>query len=98
MTSYKITRFSPSHLDKAMNCLTYGVRCLYFNKVTGDLWECIMHIHDEFINVLQVIFNKSSTQLIKLNEIQYIADTDIALTTRFVKFGISTSRVSQKTS
>ena len=56
-----------------------------------------MHIHDEFINVLQVIFNKTSTQLIKLNEIQSIADTDIALTTRLAKFNISTWRVRQNT-
>jgi|JI6StandDraft_1071083.scaffolds.fasta_scaffold10906_6 hypothetical protein len=97
MNSYKITHFSPSHLDRAMNCLTYGVKCLYYNKLNGEIWECIMHIHDEFINVLQVIFNKTSTQLIKLNEIQSIADTDIALTTRLAKFNISTWRVRQNT-
>lgn len=89
MNSYKVTRFKNSQLYKALNCLTYGVKCLYYDKTEGMLGECILHIHDEFINVLQVIFNKNLTQLIRLNEIQNIADTDIALSTRFAKFNIS---------
>lgn len=90
MNSYRVTKFPHSQLMKAINCITYGVKCLYYQKVEGMLGECIVHIHDEFINVLQVIFNRNTTQLIRLNEIQNIADTDIALSTKFSRFGIST--------
>lgn len=48
--------------------------------------------------MLQVIFNRNRTQLIRLNEIQNITDTDIALSTRFAKFGISTYALTQSTS
>lgn len=46
MSCYKVTRFGQSQLFKSINCLTYGVKCLYYDKTEGLLGECIMHIHD----------------------------------------------------
>jgi hypothetical protein len=46
MNIYKVKTFQPSQLDRAMNCLIYGVRCLYYNKFEGTISECIIHIHD----------------------------------------------------
>lgn len=53
MSIYKPSKFVKSDIMRAINAITYGAKCLYYNQRT--LKECIIFIHDEYINVLQVI-------------------------------------------
>lgn len=63
----------------AINCLTYGVTCLYYDRVTEKLYKCLLSVHEQYINILHVIIDSQASFLFELQNIDSISDRDIAM-------------------
>jgi hypothetical protein len=43
--------------NKAISALTYGLHCLVMDPRTSHLHDCILTIHEEYINILHLIIS-----------------------------------------
>lgn len=75
MQSYK--KFANSQLQTAINCLIYGIHCFYFDRIDNKLYQCLLTIHEEYINIIHIIIQSKSSFLFQLQHVQSISNKDI---------------------
>lgn len=72
----------------AISALTYGFNCLVLDPRTNKLYNCILSIHEEYINILHLIIAEKVSYLLKLHEIYNITDSEFATETKLKDYGI----------
>jgi hypothetical protein len=65
---------SESRFNLAISALTYGFDCLVMGK-DGQLYECVLSIHESYINILHLLIGKKASYLLKLHEIYNISES-----------------------
>lgn len=61
------------------------------------LHDCIVSVHEEYINILHLIISKKVSYLLKLHEIYNITDNEFSTESKLKSFGISISFSTQAT-
>lgn len=86
-----------SRFNRAISALTYGFNCLIWDARTKQLYECILSIHEDYINILHLIIARKVSYLLKLHEIYNISDSEFSTETHLRQFGICTPPHTQTT-
>lgn len=75
--------------NNAISALTYGFNCLVLEPNHNRLHDCILSIHEEYINILHLIISKKVSYLLKLHEIYNITDNEFSTEIKLKNYGIS---------
>ena len=54
-------------LNGAVSALTYGLGCWVWAGPRSGLWECVVSIHEEYVNILHVLVAGRVSYLLKLH-------------------------------
>jgi hypothetical protein len=76
--------------NTAISALTYGFNCLIWDGRSKQLYDCILSIHEEYINILHIIIARKVSYLLKLHEIYNITDSEYSTESQLREFGICT--------
>jgi hypothetical protein len=79
-----------NRFSNAISALTYGFNCLIWDSRSKQLYDCILSIHEEYINILHIIIAKKVSYLLKLHEIYNITDSEYSIESKLKEFNIST--------
>lgn len=74
-----MSKLIDNRYNNAISALTYGFNCLIWDSRTEKLYDCILSIHEGYINILHIIIAKKYSYLLKLNEIYNITDTEFSI-------------------
>lgn len=79
-----------SQLNTAINCITFGISCLYFDRIENKMRTCLMSIHEEYINIIHVIIEGKVSYLFELQNVKNISNRDIYIrqTLKSMNYGI----------
>lgn len=58
---------SDNRYNLAISALTYGLNCLVLDPRNNKLHDCILSIHEEYINILHIIIGEKVSYLLKLH-------------------------------
>lgn len=83
--------------SNAISALTYGFNCLIWDSRGKQLYDCILSIHEGYVNILHIIIAKKVSYLLKLNEIYNITDSEYSIELKLKEFNICTSNIMQIT-
>ena len=79
-----------SHFNTAISALTYGFGCLVLDPRHNRLHDCILSIHEAYMNILHVIIARKVSYLLKLHEIYNVTDNEFSTANKLKEYGIST--------
>lgn len=77
--------------NAAISALTYGFNCLIWDPRSKQLYDCILSIHEDYINILHIIIARKVSYLLKLHEIYNITDSEFSTESQLREFSICTS-------
>lgn len=83
--------------NNALSGLTYGFNCLVYYSKGNQLYDCILSIHEEYINILHIIIAKKISYLLKLHEIYNITDNEYSTESKLKDFNIRNPPHTQNT-
>lgn len=63
----KTEQLVDSRYNNALSALTYGFNCLIYDSKGGKLYDCILSIHESYINILHIIIGRRVSYLLKLH-------------------------------
>lgn len=86
-----------SRYSNAISALTYGLSCLIWDPQSRQLYDCILSIHETYINILHIIIAGRVSYLLKLHEIYNITDSEFSTESQLKEFSISNSSPMQAT-
>jgi hypothetical protein len=74
--------------NQALSAITYGLHCLVLDPRTNRLHDCILSVHEEYINILHLIVSAKASYLLKLHEIYNITDNEFSTESILKDYGI----------
>ena len=77
-------------INNSISALTYGFHCLVYHKSKNELYDCILSIHEDYVNILHLIIGSKASIIIKLNEIYNITDNEYSTEISLKPFKLST--------
>ena len=89
ISEMKAVEVRDNRYNIAVSAITYGLHCLVFDARTNRLYNCILSIHEEYINILHLIINEQASYLLKLHEIYNITDNEYTTESKLKEHGIS---------
>jgi hypothetical protein len=86
-----------SRFSNAISALTYGLSCLIWDAQGRQLYECVLSIHETYINILHIIIAGKVSYLLKLHEIYNITDSEFSTESQLKEFAVSNPSSTQAT-
>jgi hypothetical protein len=78
-----------TRFNSAISALTYGVSCLVWEGQRKQLFDCILSVHESYVNILHMIIGRKASYLLKLHEIYNITDSEYSTEASLKEAGIS---------
>jgi len=73
-----MSQLTDNRYNRAINAFTYGFNCLVLDPEHNQLHDCILSIHEVYVNILHAIIGKKISFLLKLHEIYNISDNEFS--------------------